>query len=98
MYFFLSRVPESRKTLDKIDKSLITRKGSDGSDMTIFIDNKEYPLLRIIDPWGTTLRYDYYEETGLYAERMESKKTFPVITSAGPDKEFGSADDITNRN
>jgi prepilin-type N-terminal cleavage/methylation domain-containing protein len=97
MYFFLSRVPESRQTLGKIDKSLITNKGSNGADMTITIDTKSYPLLRIIDPWRETLRYDYYNEKGSLTEKKESKKTFPVITSAGPDKEFGSADDIASR-
>jgi prepilin-type N-terminal cleavage/methylation domain-containing protein len=98
MYFFLSRVPESRMTLDKIDKSLITNKDKDKQDMTINIDGKEYPLLRIIDPWGTTLRYDYYDEDALTFDDMkESKRAFPVITSAGPDRSFGTADDIAGR-
>jgi prepilin-type N-terminal cleavage/methylation domain-containing protein len=98
LYFFLSRVPESRETLGKIDKSLITNKGSNGADMTIIIDNKSYPLMRFIDPWGKTLRYDYYNEReSNFKKRGESKRTFPVITSAGPDGEFGSADDIASR-
>jgi prepilin-type N-terminal cleavage/methylation domain-containing protein len=103
LYFFLSRVPDCRETLGKIDKSLITNKGSNGADMTITIDGKGYPLLRIIDPWGETLRYDYYNEElppltpSKINDMKESKRAFPVITSAGPDKEFGSADDIRNR-
>jgi prepilin-type N-terminal cleavage/methylation domain-containing protein len=102
MYFFLSRVPESRQTLDKIDKKLVTNLGLDGSPMKITInpgvDEKEYPLFRVIDPWGKTLRYDYYDETKTNPDdRRKSKKTFPVITSAGPDKEFDTADDITSR-
>jgi hypothetical protein len=99
MYFFLNRVPESRQTLDKIDRKLVTNLGLDDQPMQITIDPgaKVYPLFRVIDPWGTTLRYDYYNDTGTLAERMKSKKTFPLITSAGPDKEFGSADDIRNR-
>jgi prepilin-type N-terminal cleavage/methylation domain-containing protein len=101
MYFFLSRVPESRQTLDKIDKSMITSKGSNGADMTITIDGKGYPLLRIIDPWRETLRYSYYKNSHELGSSSEpdpgSPRTFPVITSAGPDKEFGSADDIRNR-
>ncbi len=95
LYFFLSRVPESRKTLDKIDSSLITNKDKDKRDMTITVDGKEYPLLRIIDPWGTTLRYDYYDEDVLPPNPNEAR-IFPVITSAGPDKEFGTADDISS--
>jgi type II secretory pathway pseudopilin PulG len=107
LYFFLSRVPECRKTLDKIDKSLITNKDEDKVDMEITIgcsgEIRVYPLLRFIDPWGETLRYDYYDEkppplsqTDI-EDMKESRKAFPVITSAGPDKVFGSADDIRNR-
>jgi prepilin-type N-terminal cleavage/methylation domain-containing protein len=102
LYFFLSRVPESRQTLDKIDRKLVTNLGLDGNPMKITInpgaDEKKYPLFRVIDPWGKTLRYDYYDETKTIPDdRRKSKKTFPVITSSGPDKEFGSADDIRNR-
>jgi prepilin-type N-terminal cleavage/methylation domain-containing protein len=102
LYFFLSRVPESRETLDKIDRKLITNLGINGQPMDVIIGlgtdvKKKYPLLRVIDPWGTTLRYDYYNDTGTFAEKMESKKTFPVITSAGPDKIFGTSDDIKSR-
>ena len=103
LYFFLSRVPESRKTLDKIDKSLITNKDKNKQDMTITIDGKSYLLMRFVDPWGETLRYSYYEndkeKIGPPSSEPEqgSPRTFPVITSAGPDKEFGTADDITSR-
>lgn len=94
MYFFLSRVPESRKTLDKIDKSLITNKDENRDDITITVDGKDYPFLRIIDPWDTTLMYDYYDED---APNLDEAKTFPLITSAGPDRSFSTTDDITNR-
>lgn len=98
LYFFLSRVPESRKTLAKIDSSLITNEDSDGDSMEIKVDGKEYSLLRIIDPWGETLRYDYYDETEPDPEdREEGKRNFPVITSAGPDRVFGTDDDIASR-
>ncbi len=98
LHFFLSKVPGSRETLDKIDRSLITDIGSDGVSMEIRIDGKGYPLMRIIDPWGETLRYDYYDEDAPNFKKMkESKRNFPLITSAGPDKIFNTADDITNR-
>jgi prepilin-type N-terminal cleavage/methylation domain-containing protein len=103
MYFFLNRVPDCRGALDKIDKSLVTSKGSNDQDMNITVDSKDYPLFRVIDPWGETLRYDYYDEkppprTPADINTMEnSRKTFPVITSAGPDKKFGSTDDVTSR-
>jgi len=112
LYFFLNKVPECRKTLDKIHKSdkkgnivrsLITNEGANKQSMNIMITHPSgttevYPLLRIIDPWGTTLRYDYYNrlEPDPFL-RSKGKRTFPVITSAGPDKNFGTADDISSR-
>lgn len=101
LYFFLSKVPESRKTLDKIDSSLITNEDSDGDSMEIRVDGKEYSLLRIIDPWGGTLRYSYYknseEDLGSSEPGPDSPRSFPIITSAGPDGIFGTDDDITSR-
>jgi len=88
MYLLLSMVPASRQTLDKIDKKLIAP-----SDVTITINGKGYPLLRVIDPWGKALRYDYYDDK----DHPEDKRTFPLVISAGPDKEFGTDDDITSR-
>jgi len=85
-YFFLTRVPESRKTLDKIDESL-------KQSTNIIFNGKEYPLLRILDPWGTPLQYRYYYDYN----SPEDKWTFPVITSAGPDRDFNTPDDITSR-
>ncbi|MBL7185960.1 MAG: type II secretion system protein [Phycisphaerae bacterium] len=40
----------------------------------------------IYDPWGTVLDYRY-----------TPGENFPLIVSAGPDKKFGTADDIDNR-
>ncbi len=98
LYFFLSRVPECRTTLDKIDESLITDKDDNGYRMRIRIGTEYYPLLRIIDPWGTTLLYDYlYEHQPPSGSPTIVKRTFPVITSAGPDKKFGNTDDISSR-
>jgi prepilin-type N-terminal cleavage/methylation domain-containing protein len=107
LYFFLSKVPECRKTLDKIDRKLITNLDRNGDRMEIRIQfggDFKYSFFRFIDPWGTPLQYNYYDhynETGSwqyrYLDRIDSEKTFPVITSAGPDKEFGTADDIKSR-
>ena len=108
LYFVLSQVPDCRPTLDKIGRSLLTNKGIDNdANITITILSPtmtmKYPFTRIIDPWGKTLRYDYYPECinytggGLYKDYRDSaKKTFPVITSAGPDGKFDTADDISN--
>jgi len=99
LYVFLNQLPECRKTLDKIDESLMTNIGVDKQPRNISVTYpggvpKVYPLLRIIDPWGTTLKYDYYDEVFL---DPRSKRTFPVITSAGPDTKFGNTDDISSR-
>lgn len=99
LYVFLSQLPECRKTLDKIDESLLTNLDINKQPRRIMItypsgSTKDYPLLRIIDPWGTTLKYDYYDEV---FPDPRSRRTFPVITSAGPDKKFGNIDDISSR-
>lgn len=103
LYLFLSRVPECRQILNKIDGSLITNLGTDNLPMTITIGlrPRPYPLLRLVDPWGTTLKYDYYDEealqAGYFATARLSKRNFPLIISAGPDRRFGTGDDMTNR-
>ena len=97
LYFFLSQVPESRQTLDKIDKALITNKDENKNPMTTKITisgtDTVYPLYRIIDPWKTPLRYDYYYDES----DPKTKRAFPVITSAGPDRKFDTNDDIKSR-
>lgn len=105
MYFFLNRVPESRKILDKIDKKIVTNIGLDGSPMIITIapgpTEKLYMLYRVIDPWDRPLRYSYYDngnETPTGEPLPASPLTFPLITSAGPDGDFNTvADNITNK-
>jgi type II secretory pathway pseudopilin PulG len=103
MYFYLSQVPECRKTLDKIDESLLTNLGDDKQPRNIEITDpsgitKVYPLFRIIDPWGTALQYAYYDNMTL---DPRSRRTFPLITSAGPDTKFGpgvgAEDNISSR-
>jgi prepilin-type N-terminal cleavage/methylation domain-containing protein len=99
LYVFLSQLPECRKALDKIDESLLTNLDSNKQPRNISVTYpggipKVYPLLRVIDPWGTTLKYDYYDEVTI---NPRSKRVFPLITSAGPDKRFGTTDDISSR-
>jgi len=103
LYFFLSRVPECRQTLEKIDGSLMTDKGSDKQPINITIyfggEARVYQLLRLVDPWGRTLRYSYYENDHEDSDEPDigERRNFPLITSAGPDGVFGTRDDITNR-
>lgn len=60
---------------------------------------------RKIDRFGKTIRYDYYDEDWLswpgtpqeeLNHRTWSKRTFPHVTSAGPDGRFNNIDDIVN--
>ena len=70
-------------------------------------DARIYPLWRLIDPWGTPLRYDYYvnkvetakpsQPAVTWSNRIKTIRPFPVIICAGPDREFGTGDDITSR-
>lgn len=43
-------------------------------------------MLQIYDPWGTVLEYKY-----------SPGDSFPELLSAGPDKIFGTVDDISSR-
>ncbi len=99
LYFFLTQIPTSRETINQLDSSLITNKDKNGNEMFITITrggkDRTYPLYRIIDTWSKALHYDYYENE--LSPDPKTAKTFPVITSAGPDGEFGTADDITSR-
>jgi len=97
LYYFLSQVPDCRATLDKIDKSLVSNKTKNGDELKLIISvSVSYPLFRFIDPWKTTLRYDYYQKDIAWYPIADTKRTFPIITSAGPDKIFDTADDISN--
>jgi len=102
MYFFLSQIPQSRATLERIDSSLLTDKDENGQQIQMRVNNEWFCLTRVIDPWGETLRYDYYDETANFLSvsavrlREQSKRNFPVITSAGPDLKFDTHDDITS--
>ena len=75
IYRELNLMPEPRKILERITKSLI--KNEYGT-----IDTP----LEIYDPWGTVLDYIYIPG-----------ENFPEFVSAGPDKIFGTADDISNK-
>jgi len=97
LYFFLSQVPQCRKTLDRIDESLLTDRDENHNRLVLNVAGRQYPLLRFIDPWGTALRYDYYyEDIFPVLPSPNTKRTFPQITSAGADRIFNTHDDISN--
>jgi hypothetical protein len=43
--------------------------------------------MKVYDPWGVVIDYRY-----------KSGDAFPELISAGPDKTFGTPDDISSRN
>jgi len=97
LYFFLSQVPQCRKTLDRIDKSLLTDTDENHNRLVLSIAGRKYPLIRFIDSWGTAIRYDYYyEDIFPVRPNPDTKRTFPQITSAGADRIFNTLDDISN--
>ncbi|UCG57857.1 MAG: type II secretion system protein [Phycisphaerales bacterium] len=105
LYFLLSRVPECKNTLQSIDRSLVTHEDALGNRMRIVVDGREYPWARIVDPWfvraegsrtGKALRYDCYTETVIPPDPKETRN-FPLVTFAGPDGRFDTADDIISR-
>ncbi|MHC4759354.1 MAG: prepilin-type N-terminal cleavage/methylation domain-containing protein [Planctomycetota bacterium] len=109
LYFFLNQVPSSRAILAKINPKFLTSEDESGQQMQIFlgigVQQKINTLMRILDPWGTTLRYDYYEDWNDYRRInnnpsnyhefiTNNKRTFPVLISAGPDRKWDTGDEI----
>lgn len=86
LFYFLDNAPNSRMIIEALTDSLISNKDADGRDIKIELDSGEtIDLPRFIDAWGTSLRYEY-----------AGGMTFPELTSAGPDTEFDTPDDIVN--
>lgn len=91
LYYFLHEYNVSRNFIETIDRSLITSFDTNGNNRGFWLSTNSTPypdlqLLRFIDPWGTTLRYTYIVGDA-----------FCLIESAGPDKTWGTADDIKGR-
>jgi prepilin-type N-terminal cleavage/methylation domain-containing protein len=111
MYFFLNRNVKSRDVLKNIDKSFLVNKESAGANaISIEIDKgsgsplEAQPFYWVVDAWGKPLRYDYYRNYNEYdggavntEDCYDSRRSFPLITSAGADGDFDTQDDITNQ-
>jgi prepilin-type N-terminal cleavage/methylation domain-containing protein len=100
LYLLLSEIPEVAQTLRGISPSLVTNANEAGGAVEIKVGDRDFePLLRVVDPWGTTLRYSYYNVSDVAIPNSppiaETVKSFPVLTSAGPDKTFDTDDDIS---
>ncbi len=92
LYYFLNKVPASRKIVESVNRLLITNKDYKGTEYFIRFgtDTTNYPLIHIIDAWQRPLRYTYKEGDN-----------FPLIESAGPNRNFDPCgvhiDDISSR-
>ena len=97
LYYFLYQCPTSRRMIDTIADSQKTALDTDrnprqaaykdaaGKNMTI-------TLIRLIDPWGSPFRYEFCRPTATYPS--VPTMSFPRITSAGPDRQFDTTDDL----
>ena len=87
LYYFLDRSPESRGIVEALTGSLMTNQ--DALETAVRVDlspsGERKDLVRFVDPWGTSLWY-WHSGGGV----------FPRVISAGPDKTFGTEDDIEN--
>lgn len=99
MYWLLSQVPDARETLKGIHSSLVTNENGARKPVSLQVGTRSpEPFLRVLDPWGTTLQYDYYDvATPDLKPLPETERNFPVLISAGPDRVFGTADDISSK-
>jgi prepilin-type N-terminal cleavage/methylation domain-containing protein len=86
LYGELYSVPDSRKVLEEISDSLIKNEYPPG-----VLPNNTFP--EIYDPWQVNSKEYRRAVDYIYV----SGDNFPELVSAGPDRNFGTADDITNK-
>jgi len=88
LYYRLDEVPGSRRLVEAVADSLKTDLDDQGRRrrFTVQATGEQIPLVRFVDAWGRSLRYVY--EPGAM--------TFPIVSSAGIDGRFGTADDLTS--
>lgn len=89
LFYFLDQDKNCRQVIEAISERLITNKDPQTqAALTISVGTpttiKDLP--RFIDAWGMSLRYEYLDGY-----------SFPIITSAGPDKVFGTKDDLKSQ-
>ncbi len=86
LFYYLDRNPNSRMIVEALIDSLVTNKGVSGINLQMTLPSGQIDLLRFIDAWGTSIRYEYTDGTA-----------FPTLTSAGPDAVFDTPDDVTSQ-
>jgi len=84
LYYFLNKFPAGKKIISSINKSLLTNKGYKGTEyyFRFSAGTVNYPLIHIIDSWKCPFRYTYKKDNN-----------FPLIESAGPDRDFNKTED-----
>jgi hypothetical protein len=111
LYYYLNRVPASRKILEKLSPKVVTAKAEhlvggkvqtvrpDDPNLVIDIgpagNTTTVNLFRVVDSWQTPLRYSQVRP--LVGGKYLQTTNFPLIESAGPDKIFHTQDDITSK-
>lgn len=90
LYIYLAATPVSRSVISKLSDKCIADEYDTANNPFILKWTKSPATLsvmtrivNIVDAWGTPIRYQY--KTG---------DQFPVLVSAGPDKTFGTNDDV----
>ena len=93
LYFFLNRQTNSRSIVSALSPSLISTAHPQETHQRLALTvtrltppPQTVTMGRFVDAWGTSLWYRY-----------ESNWAFPRVISAGPDRIFGTADDLENR-
>ncbi len=90
LFYFLDRVPQSKAILNGLSNRMLSNKDANGAGLQIQISiggtTTTYDLVRFVDAWRSVIEYEY--TTG---------DAFPVLTSAGPDKNFQTtANNLSN--
>jgi prepilin-type N-terminal cleavage/methylation domain-containing protein len=88
LYFLLNSVPDSKKILERIPDS----------QREPIPESQNYPVF--LDAWKKVINYEYYTKANLLTLPPPIPKfpNYPLLTSAGPDKDFLKTDDnITNK-
>lgn len=86
LYYFLNRCGDSKAILDTLSDRMITTLDADGHQIKMDMGGITYSVPYFIDAWGESLQYEYLDHY-----------PYPKIMSAGPDKIFGTSDDLSNQ-
>lgn len=85
LYYFLNRNPNSKALIGTLLDQFLSNKDGSGQVLLIEIPTGQSAtdLIRFVDVWGMPIRYGYDPVV----------QSFPVLTSAGPDRKFETTGD-----